>query len=212
MRIAKRVSLSQSLAQSWRAPPGLEYTCVVWCLTYSSGGLPFLEWRLLLLLLRKKWCSSFVWNSQGAVFYSHRSEWLWFADCRHIFYFSQKKRHVTRQKGNKTFMLRFSRSGSFRLSKCPVYTCAHIKYWSNWRVCTCVYKHTPTHHPNTRRNREMYKTNPLSLPLSKHSLSRKQQAKVRKKPHFQFFTTHACRCWKNTCDTLACSRGTGQYK
>ena len=71
-------------------------------------------------------------------------------------------------------MLRFSRSGSFRLSKCPVYTCAHIKYWSNWRVCTCVYKHTPTHHPNTRRNREMYKTNPLSLPLSKHSLPRQQ--------------------------------------
>ena len=39
-----------------------------------------------------------VWNSQGAVFYSHQSEWLWFADCRHIFYFSQKKRHVKRKK------------------------------------------------------------------------------------------------------------------
>ena len=41
-----------------------------------------MKWRLLLLLLRKKSCSSFVWNSQGAVFYSHWSEWLWFADCR----------------------------------------------------------------------------------------------------------------------------------
>jgi len=27
------------------------------------------ELRLLLLLLTKKYCSSFVWNSQGAVFY-----------------------------------------------------------------------------------------------------------------------------------------------
>ena len=27
------------------------------------------EWRLLLLLLIKKKCSSFVWNTQGAVFY-----------------------------------------------------------------------------------------------------------------------------------------------
>ena len=29
---------------------------------------------LLLLLLRKNKCSSFVWNSQGVTFYSHRSE------------------------------------------------------------------------------------------------------------------------------------------
>ena len=28
-----------------------------------------------------------VCYSQGAVFYSHRSECLWFADCRHILYF-----------------------------------------------------------------------------------------------------------------------------
>ena len=58
------------------------------------------KWRLLLLLLRTKWCSIFVWNSQGAVFYFHRSEWLWFADCRHIFYFPQKKKHVKRKKGS----------------------------------------------------------------------------------------------------------------
>ena len=32
--------------------------------------------RLLLLLLVKKYCSSFVWNSQGAVFYAHRRERL----------------------------------------------------------------------------------------------------------------------------------------
>jgi len=32
------------------------------------------KWRLLLLLLIKNKCSSFVWNSQGLVFYSHRSE------------------------------------------------------------------------------------------------------------------------------------------
>jgi len=45
------------------------------------------KWRMLLLLRIKKWCSIFVWNSQGAVFYSHRSEWLWIADCRYIFFF-----------------------------------------------------------------------------------------------------------------------------
>ena len=56
------------------------------------------KWRLLLLLLVKKYCSSFVWNSQGAVFYAHRSERLWFADCHHILYFSKKKRHVKRKK------------------------------------------------------------------------------------------------------------------
>jgi len=43
-------------------------------------------------------------------------------------------------------------------------------------VCTRVYKHTPTHHPNTRKNREIYKTNPLTPLLSKHSLPRQQQA------------------------------------
>jgi len=57
-----------------------------------------MKWRLLLLLLVKKECSSFAWNPQGAVFYAHRSERLWFADCRHIFYFSKKKRHVKRKK------------------------------------------------------------------------------------------------------------------
>jgi len=47
------------------------------------------QWRLLLLLLVKKGCSSFVWNSEGAVFYAHWSERLWFADCRHILCFPQ---------------------------------------------------------------------------------------------------------------------------
>ena len=66
------------------------------CIVHLSGQE--VKWRLLLLLFKKKQCNSFVWNSQGAVFYSHRSEWLWFADCRHIFYFSKKKRHVERNK------------------------------------------------------------------------------------------------------------------
>jgi len=42
--------------------------------------------------------NSFVWNSQGAVIYAHRSERLWFADCRHIFYFSEKEKLVKRKK------------------------------------------------------------------------------------------------------------------
>ena len=43
-------------------------------------------------------------------------------------------------------------------------------------MCTREYKHTHTHHPNTRKYREIYKTKPLSLPLQKHSLPRQQQA------------------------------------
>ena len=37
-------------------------------------------------------------KAQGAVFYARQSERLWFADGRHIFYFSQKKRQVKRKK------------------------------------------------------------------------------------------------------------------
>jgi len=43
-------------------------------------------------------------------------------------------------------------------------------------VCTRIYKHIPTHHPNTRKNRGIYKSKPLSLPLPKHSLPHQQQA------------------------------------
>jgi len=53
--------------------------------------------KIAFLLLIKKECGIFVWNSQGAAFHAHRSERLWFADCRHIFYFSKKKRHVKRK-------------------------------------------------------------------------------------------------------------------
>jgi len=42
--------------------------------------------------------SIFVWNSQGAVFYAHQSERLWFAGCRLIFYFSQKNRYFWKKK------------------------------------------------------------------------------------------------------------------
>ena len=75
-----------------------------------------------------------------------------------------------------TCILPFGRSGFFRLSRCPSYTWAHIKYQNSLCVCTRIYKHTPTHHPDTRKNRETCKTTPLSLPLPKHSLPRQQQA------------------------------------
>jgi len=71
-----------------------------------------------------------------------------------------------------TCILRFSRSGFLWLSRCSFHTWAHIKYPSSLCVCTRVYKHTHTHHLNTRKNREIYKTKPLSLPLPKHSLPR----------------------------------------
>ena len=75
-----------------------------------------------------------------------------------------------------TCILRFSRSWFFQLFRCLSYTWAHIKYPSSLCVCTCVYKHTPTHHPKTRKVREIYKTDPLSLPLPKHSPPRQEQA------------------------------------
>jgi len=126
------------------------------------------KWRLLLLLLRKKQCSSFVWNSQGAVFYSDWSEWLWFANCRHIFYFSQKKRHVTRKKQlvqdlipplsiyihvctKYTYMNicmpRFGPSGFFGPSRCLMPTPGLTSKYPICAVCVrvCVYTHTHTH-------------------------------------------------------------------
>jgi len=109
-------------------------------------------------------------------------------------------------------ILRFSQSGFFRPSRCPSYTWAHIKYPSSLCVCTRAYKHTPTHHPNTRKNREIYMTKPLSLPLPKHSLPRQQQVVTMENPHFQSPPTHACRRQTNTCDTRACCREIGQYK
>jgi len=135
----------------------------------------------------KRKCSSFVWNSQSAVFYAHWSERLLFADCRHIFYFSPKKRYIKRKRAispdhqspqpsiyidkcitvshfgeqkrlhhesskqnysiislraiikaifasllctpiQSTCILRFSRSGFFRLSRCPSHTWAHMTH------------------------------------------------------------------------------------
>jgi len=95
-----------------------------------------------------------------------------------------------------TCIMRFSRSGFFWLSRCLSHTWAHIKYPSSLCVCTCIYKQTHTHHPNTRKNREIYKTNPLSLPLPKHSLPHQQQVLTMnklKKTHFQSPHAHACR-------------------
>jgi len=78
------------------------------------------EWRLLLLLFVKKQCISFVWDSQGAVCYSHRSEWLWFADCCHIFYFSQNKRLNERK--NAVSPDHQHPQPSIYIDKCTVYT------------------------------------------------------------------------------------------
>jgi len=114
-----------------------------------------------------------------------------------------------------TCILRFSRSGFFWLSRCPSHTWAHIKYPSSLCMCTRVYKHTHTHHPNTRKNREIYKTKTLSLPLPKHSLPHQQQALTMNKlekspipipPHTRM------QVFRNTYDTRACNREIGQYK
>ena len=113
-----------------------------------------------------------------------------------------------------TCIMCFSRSGFFWLSRCPSHTWAHIKCPSSLCACTRVYKHTPTHHHNTRKNREIYKTTPLSLPLPKHSLPRQQQAPTMNKlkqtpllipPHTRV------QVLRNTCNTRACSREIGQY-
>ena len=77
--------------------PSASYSLVYVCI-YIHIYIYIYMWRLLLLSLVKKQCSSFVWNSQGAVLYAHQSERLWFADCRHIFHLSKKKRHVKRKK------------------------------------------------------------------------------------------------------------------
>ena len=167
----------------------------------SSIGYVYnlVKWRLLLLLLRKKWCSSFVWNSQVAVFYPHRSEWLWFADCRLIFYFSEKKRHVERNKQSvqdlipplsiyihmctlftytNICMPRFSPSGFFGPSGCLIPTPGLTSKYPICSVCVwvCVYTHTRTHTFPPTLKIEKTQTTPLSFLLSKITPHAKQQA------------------------------------
>ena len=126
---------------------------------------------------------------------SHRSEWLWFADCRHIFYFSQKKRHVKRKKQlvqdlipplsicihmctlytyMNTCMTRFSPSGFFGPSKCLIPTPWLTSKYPICAVCACacVYKKTRTHTLPPALKKENTQTKPLCLPLPKHRLPR----------------------------------------
>jgi len=114
-----------------------------------------------------------------------------------------------------TCILRFSRSEFFRLSRCPSYTWAHIKYPSSLCVCMRVYKHTPTHHLNSHKNRKIYKTKSLSLPLPQHSLPRQQQAltheQAGKKKPLPISSHTRMQVSKNTSDTHACDREIGQY-
>ena len=140
-----------------------------------------------------------VWNSQGAVFYSHQSEWLWFADCRHIFYFSQKKRHVKRKKQLVQDLIpplslyihmctlytytnicipRFSPSGFFGPSRCLIPTPGLTSKYPVCAVCVCVcvYTHTRTHTLPPALKTEKTQTKPLSFLLSKMTPHAKQQA------------------------------------
>jgi len=114
-----------------------------------------------------------------------------------------------------TYILHFSQSGFFRLSRSLSHTWAHIEYPSSVFVCTRVYKHTHTHHPNTRKNWQIYKTSHLSLPLPKYSFPRREQApsmnKLKKTPLPIPLHTRM-QVLKNTCDTHTCSREIGQYK
>jgi len=73
-------------------------------------------------------------------------------------------------------------------------------------VCVFVraYTSTNTHHTNTRKNREMYKTKPLSLPLPKYSLPHQQQALTMnklKKPPLPIPPHPRIQVLRNTCDT-----------
>ena len=123
-----------------------------------------------------------------------------------------------------THIPRFSRSGFFRLARCPSpgHTWSHIEYQNSLCVCThhSVYKHTPPLHPNTRKNREIYKENPTSLPLPKHSgpprqLQAPDMDKLMKTPlptQSPFYPR--MQVLKNTCNTHAClgTREIREYK
>jgi len=95
-----------------------------------------------------------------------------------------------------TCILCFSRAGFFRLSAFPSYTWAHIKCPRILCMCTRVYTNTPTHHFNTRKNREFYKPETLSLPLKKHSMQEGKKIPLPVPSHTRM------QVFKNTCDTL----------
>ena len=148
-----------------------------------------------------------LWNKKQAVSPDHQKP-----AAQHIY---RQMYLVHLSSIRSTCILSFSRSRFFWLSRCPSHTWAHIKYPSSLCLCTRVYKHTHAHHPNTRKNSQVYKTKPLSLPLQKHSLPRQQQALTMNKlkqtplpipPHTRM------QVLGNTCDTRACSREIGQYK
>jgi len=83
-------------------------------------------------------------------------------------------------------------------------------------VYVYVRAYTSTHSPTTltpakiqkyiRQNSYLYPCQNIASPPVTHANH------AEKIPNFQSPTTHECRCWKNTCDTHACSRGIGQYK
>ena len=62
---------SSGLAEFWCKFPEIVSESIT--LSFNTTTYLNVKWRLLLLLLVKKWWSIFVWNSQGAVFYAHRS-------------------------------------------------------------------------------------------------------------------------------------------
>ena len=190
--------------------------CNIFVLNFQDCG-----WRLFLLLLIKKERSSFVWNSQGAVFFSHWSEWLWFADCRHIFYFPQKKRHVQRKTSSQPRSSKLAAQHIYRqMYFVHLYglhvNCALVDLDSSGSlgvrptpelisstlvVCVCVRAYTSTHPPTTLRptKTETYtRQTPHVYPcqnIPPTSVTSVNNEQAEKKTLFQSPTTHVCRCW-----------------
>jgi len=145
---------------------------------------------------------------------------MWFANCRHTFYFPQKKRHVQKKKKQwaqiiKTCSPAYNRQMYFvHLYSLHVY-CAVVDLDSSGSpgvcptpgltsstqvVCVCVraYTNTHTHTTLTPAKIEKYtRQNPYLYPcpnIASHASNKRQPWTSWKKPHFQSPHTHACGC------------------
>ena len=81
--------------------------------------------------------------------------------------------------------------------RCPSHTWSHIKYPSSLCVCTRVYKHTHTHHPNTRKIEKYTRQNSYLQPrqnIVSHASNKRKPCTNLNQPHFQSPHTHAYKC------------------
>ena len=86
------------------------------------------QWmKIACIIGHKEITYSLIWKSQGAVYYSRWNKWLKFADCRHVFLYSQKKWYITRKQRLAQIVIL---QPSLYINKCTLYTYTGLQVYS----------------------------------------------------------------------------------